>query len=868
LVDMKRFLTIHALMFATVALFAQGTIKVEAPNLVASDEQFNVSFVVEGEETPSDFQWEPGENFQLVWGPQRGTSTSISIINGKRTKSAQSSYTYVLMPRKTGSFTLPVATASLKGQKLSSRAVTIEVVSNGNASTASSGAQSGSQSSRAASGEVSTQDIFMRLNLSKSRVVVGEAINVSLKLYQRVNIAGFEDAKFPTFNGFWSQEVQAPSNIEFHRETVGDMIYNAAVLRSYVIIPQQSGDLSIDPAELVCLVNVRNPSASTGSIFDSFFQDDYKTIRKRVSTSPVTIKVTALPAGAPASFGGGVGQFDIKAALSRDTLQAHDAASLKITVSGKGNVSLLEAPKINFPPDFEVYDVKITENTDKSSGRTSGSKTFEYPFIPRSHGDFTLGPVQYSYYDVSAHKYVTVSSSDLKISVSRGADTGSVAGDGQLVQGINRKDVKNLGSDVRYIRSAEPSLAKKGSFFVFSTLFWILLALLLAAGAAAWLIIRKTVKTRADVSLSRKKGASKVARKRLASAGEFLQKDLYTAFYEELHKALLGYVGDKLSMDIADMSKENIASRLSSASVSAQDTQDLCSLLDSCEQARYSPNADHGSMKENYEKAMEVISSIDSSVKGSHTAGASKLLALIVFLLPMTMNAASWQAGVDAYVNEDYQTAVNEWSAFEQEGLEGVDLYYNLGNAYFKLGDYAHAILYYERAQKLDPSDKDVANNLALANEYAQDRIEEIPEIVIEQIGKKIRNVFSSNTWTVLFFVFLALTIVCVLVFRLGATKKNRKIGFYLGIVALVVTLLSIDFAQWQKAEYFGLKNAIVMTPVNSVKSSPSQTSAKDLFVLHEGTKVKVIDTVGEWYNIELSDGRQGWLPVSALEII
>ena len=347
---------IAALLAGTIAAIAQDEIKVNVQNLVAVDEQFNVTFVIEGEGKPSSFSWEPGSDFQLVWGPQKGTSSSISIINGKKTQSSQTTYTYVLMPRSAGTFQLPAATASIKGKEITSRSVTVQVVTNGARQGQQSqqgqqgGNQGGSQQAQgsAQTGSIPSDDIFLRLSVSKTKAVVGETLSATLKLYHRVNIGGFEDAKFPSFNGFWSQEVQAPSNIEFHRESIGDRIYDAAVLRSWTLIPQQAGEITIDPAELVCLVNVRTQRGSSGSIFDSFFQDDYRTIRKRVTTPAIKIHVSKVPAGAPASFGGGVGTFRMSAALTRDSLQTHDAAALKVTITGKGNISLLEAPKVPF----------------------------------------------------------------------------------------------------------------------------------------------------------------------------------------------------------------------------------------------------------------------------------------------------------------------------------------------------------------------------------------------------------------------------------------------------------------------------------------------------------------------------------------
>lgn len=880
---MKRLPLIFALLAVVTAASAQNSIRVQVPNVVAVDEQFNISFVIEGENSPSDFSWSQGDDFQLVWGPQKGTSTSISIVNGKRTRSSQHTYTYILIPRKAGTFTIPTATAVVKGERIESSRTTIEVVSGGSSSSSSGGGSSsgsasqGGTSSRSSSGsgEIAREDLFLRLSLSRSNVVVGEPVTATLKLYQRVNIAGFEDAKFPTFNGFWSQEVLTPTNIEFKRESYNDMIYNTAVLRSWVLIPQQAGDISIDPAELVCLVNVRAPSSSSNSIFDSFFQDDYRTIRKRVTSEAHKVHVSRLPAGAPASFGGGVGSFTIKTSLSKDSLRTHDAGSLLVTISGKGNVSLLEAPKIDFPPDFEVYDVKVTDNTDKSSGRTTGSKTFEYPFIPRSHGTFSLDPVEYSYYDIDAQRYVTLHGDPVTLRVARGNDADAPQGGGQMVQGTVRRDVKSLGSDIRFISTKEPSLSKQGSFFVFSGAFWGLLAGLLAAAAAAYALLRRRAARRSDVVGARGRAATKMAQKRLAVAKGYLSNNLYTAFYEELHRALLGFVSDKLNIDSADMTKENIAASLSEGGVPDALVSEFTGLLDACEYARYAPDAGHDAMNAHYETAVNVISMIDSSMKKKNTsARSSAVTALLLMLLPVwALDAQApadslWDAGAAAYTDGDWMGAAQAWSAIEAEGLESPELYYNIGNAYFKASDYAHAILYYERALKLDPSYSDARFNLEFARESVQDRIETVPEFFLKTWVRRMGYWFSSNTWTALFFVLLALALAGGLLFLLGSGAAMRRTGFFAGIAALLLSFCCLGFAASQKAAYARADSAVITVPVSSVKSSPGAGSGTDLFVLHEGTKVRILDQVGDWLNIELSDGRQGWLPASSLELI
>lgn len=875
----KLFCIVAFLLTAIFQMSAQNVIRVEAPDVVAVNEQFNVTFIIEGEKSPSDFQWSSGDDFQLVWGPQKGSSSSIQIINGKRSSSHQTTFTYILIPKATGTFQLPAATALLSGDRISSTQASIQVVSDGASSSQSSGqnggkSSGGGQTSSTGSGEISSNDLFMRLSLSRTEVVIGEPITATLKIYQRANVVGFENAKFPTFNGFWSQETYVPNNIEFKRESLDDKIYNTAVLRTYVLIPQQSGTITIDPAELVCLVNIRTAPSTSNSLFDSFFQDEYRTIRKRVTTPAVKVKVNPLPAGQPASFGGGVGNFGISARLTTDNLKTHDAASLIITVSGRGNVALLEEPKVNFPPDFEVYDTKTTENTDKSNGGTSGSKSFEYPFIPRSHGDFTIDSVEYSYYDVNAGKYVTLRTEPLHVKVAKGK-----GGDSTPVttvnSGVERKDVKSLADDIRFIFTGKPGLSGSGSFFVGSVFFWILLALMILGATSVYLAFRKVAAMRADVAGTKNRRATKMAQKRLKLAGEYLDKNLYTAFYEELHKALIGFVSDKLNMDMSEISKDNIASALTEGGVSEEQTKAFTDLLDACEFARYSPDGGNEAMRSHYDTALKVISSIDSGLK---TGGKSlrKVVTVVTLLLSLgaSMNIQAkdldslWTAGVQAYTDGKFSDASAAWTSIEESGQKSAKLYYNLGNAWFKQGNYPKAILNYERALRLDPSYSDARYNLEFTSNFVQDKIEPVPEFILKSVARKVCYVMGSNAWAVIFLVLLAAALVMGLLFLLGSSVGKRRAGFYCGIVLLLLSAGALSFSIWQKSDSVKTDTAIVMSPVSSVKSSPSSGSSKDLFVIHEGTKVTILDEVGTWRNISLADGRQGWIPASDIEII
>ena len=867
---MRRLSAILWALTLSAALFAGTDIKVQAPNLVALDEQFNVTFIISGEGSPSSFQWDQGSDFKLVWGPQKGHSSSISIVNGKKTSSSQTTYTYVLMPKQKGTFTIPAATAVVDGQTASSQPVRIEVKS-GSSSSASAAPSSGDGSDAPqarTSDQIGDDDIFLRLTFSKSDVVVGETLTATLKLYQRVNVAGFEDVKFPTFNGFWSEETFSPQNIEFKRESVGDVIYNAAVLRSWTLIPQQAGSIRIEPAELVCLVNVLSPRTSRGSIFDSFFQDDYRTVRRRLATSGATIRVRNVPSGAPASFGGGVGSFTLDGSLSRDSLGTHEAASLKLVVRGKGNLNLLEAPSIQFPPDFEVYDTKVTDE--------KGARVFEYPFIPRAYGDFVVGPVEYSYYDVSKGLYVTLSVPPMKVKVSRSGSDAAVPAPSAPAVTDNRREVKDYGADIRFIDDTrDRKFSLRGQLFAGSPLFWSLAAVLIFLTAVAYVAVRTVRSRRSDVVAERGRGAVKMARSRLSKARSFMQRGLGSAFYEELHRALLGYIADKFNMNSSDMSRENIALTLQEAGVPAGSSERLLSLLQSCEFARYAPDSAEGAMQSDYEGAVEAIAAVDGAAarKRPPVSGAAVIAALLL-AAPVQLHAEDatylWNAGINAYTaaEPDYQDALDCWTAMVEAGCESPVLYYNIGNAWFRTGAPGKAILYYEKALKLDPGFEDARANLAFVNAGIRDKVDEKTEFFLAQWVDGVRGILSADTWAVCALALLALGCACALLFLLSRAARRRKTGFWLGLVCLLLAGVCLSNALARKAAMLSDSEAVVVAAVSTVRSSPSGSGSIDLFVLHEGTKVTVRGESGDCANIVLSDGRQGWIRLSDMERI
>ena len=593
------------------AVFAQNTFVVDAPRVVGQDEAFRVVFTADGE--IEDFQTPQFSGLEVLAGPSQSKMMSSQYINGKSSKKVEISYTYIVKPVAEGMAKISAASATIGGKVYTTKEMQVEVVK-GAASNGGSQQQQGqvtgnAQQPKQSSSEVSAKDVFLQLSFSKTKVVKGEPIIATLKLYTRVGIAGFEDIKFPVFDGFWSQEIETPQNINFVRENVDNQIYNAAVLRKYVLLPQQTGDLAIKPAEMICQVQVMT-SPRGRSIFDDFFDQGYQIVKKRVNSGDAKIKVSPLPAGAPATFGQGVGNFSLKVELSRDSVKAHEAGSVIVTVQGTGNLNLIEAPKVQLPADFELYDVKTSNSYSYGANGISGSKSFEYPFIPRSEGLFEIPPVEYSYYDIKQGRYVTLKSEPVEIKVAKGDGVAA----GTLVQGISKQSVASLGEDIRYILQGAAGLGRKGHFFVGSWLFFVLLALLIAVYAVLYWALKKRAKLKGDVVRTRNKKANKVARTRLKLAKSYMEQNLRSPFYEEVHKALLGYISDKLAIQFADMQRDTIKETMEAKKVSEANIAAFLQVLEDCEMARYSFGGDQGEISQVYGKAMEIISALEDEL--------------------------------------------------------------------------------------------------------------------------------------------------------------------------------------------------------------------------------------------------------------
>jgi len=603
-ITLKTTLTLLLVAVCAIGAYADDLrLDVQAPRVVNTGEIFRLTFVTNSKVdnfTPPNI-----EGFTITAGPAQSTNSSVSIVNGKVTQSTSVSFTYTLYAEKEGKFTIGAAKVKSGSNEAQTQPITIECVK-GASSQASS--QQGSSSNTAANvGDESA--LFVAITPSKTSVYRGEHLALSMKLYARgTAIAGLENMKKPTFDGFWSQEVDVPTRINFQRENLNGVVYEAGLLSKQLLFPQQTGELTIGSSEVDVVVQVRTRSRD---IFDDFFGGGYQNIRKNLQSKPVKIKVKDLPTGAPASFSGAVGSFKMEASLTKKQLTANDATTLTIRISGNGNLKLINAPKVELPVDFELYDTKTTESIKNSDAGASGYRQFEIPLIPRSAGEFTIPPIEFSYFNPSTEKYVTLRSPEQAISVEKD----SRAAQSYVSSEQRREGIKFLGKDIRFIKTAAADMPKEKVFFFGSTLYYVCYLALVALFVALYLLLKKRIKESSNLVLVKNKKANKVARKRLNASALLLKMDNAQGFYDELLRAMWGYLSDKLSIPVAELSRENAKQAFAERSIEEPYIATFLSVIDECEFARYAPSSGSKEMKQVYTDAVDVISKLEQRIK-------------------------------------------------------------------------------------------------------------------------------------------------------------------------------------------------------------------------------------------------------------
>ena len=611
---MKKILSILFICNMALTALAQDVeFKASAPAQVIVGKPFQLTYSVN--QRAKDLRAPEFTDFDYIAGPYTSQSSSTSFVNGKRTSSFTLTYTYTLMANKEGTFTIPPATIKVDGKQYTSNGVRISVLPPDQPSNASAASQPRNNNTNATSqprenSNVTEGNIFMRTLVSKTKVHEQEAILLSYKLYfAGVDVAQLtNNTRLPEFKGFLKQELEM-GEIQTELEHYNGRNYQTAVLYRTLLFPQRSGDITIDPAQFEALLRVQN-RAQVRSIFDDFF-NSYTTATKALTSPGVTIHVSALPAGKPRGFSGGVGQFNISSAISSTDLQANEAVTLTLTIQGAGNMKLLKTPAVDWPEGFEVYDPKVTNNFRNSTSGVSGTKTIEYLAIPRAGGTYTIPPIPFSYYDTQADDYKTLTTPEYTLHIARPADEETKAA--VVNNFVQKEDIQQLGSDIRYIYANElPEFKIRKSTVTFGTLaFWLCYLIPALLSALLFIIFRKKIKENADITRVRYKKANKVAQRRLKTAEQLLKVDNKTAFFEEIERAAWTYLSDRLSIPTAQLNKENIAQILAAKGVSEALIKDVLHVLSTAEFARYAPTSDHA-MQDIYNDTTKIINQLEN----------------------------------------------------------------------------------------------------------------------------------------------------------------------------------------------------------------------------------------------------------------
>lgn len=581
----------------------------EAADVVVSGDQVRLVFTVNSQDI-KDFRAPSIKGFDVLMGPSRSQQSSIQIINGKRTSNSSTAFTYILLAGSPGTYTIPAASVEVNGEKVFSNAISIKVLpqdqNSGNSGNNGGGSASSSRS-QAAGSRISANDLFITATASKTTVHEQEAILLTYKVYTVVNLRQLY-GKMPDLKGFHTQEVELPQQKTFTLEHYKGRNYNTTVWSQYVLFPQQTGKLEIPSITFDGVVAQQTVSDDP---FDAFFNGGgYVEVKKKITTPKVVINVQPLPAK-PAGFSGAVGEFKLASSINATDVKTNDAVTIKLTLSGTGNMKLIGTPEVKFPQDFEIYDPKVTDDYKLTNSGLTGTKTFEYLAIPRHAGNFSIPAVEFTYFDLKSNSYKTLKTEAYNLKVAKGQGNA----DQVISDFTNKESVKMLSKDIRFIKLGDSSLRPKGDFFFGTVGYYLCYLIPLLLFVVFAVIYRQKALENANVAKVKTKKANKVATRRMKLAGKLLAENKKNEFYDEVLKALWGYISDKLSIPVSQLSKDNIEAELTNYGVQEALIAEFIGVLNECEYARYAPGNENEAMDKVYSASVEVISKMENSIK-------------------------------------------------------------------------------------------------------------------------------------------------------------------------------------------------------------------------------------------------------------
>jgi len=579
-----------------------------APKVVELGEYFRLSYAVNAK--ASNFTGPKLTDF-IFSGPMLSTNMSTQIINGKVSQTSSYTYNYTVQAKKVGTFTIPVASALVDGKKYNSNRVKIQVVK-GAVKNQQAGQQrrTTSQQPTNQGTTIGSKDLYVRIIVDRRNIYKGEQILATIKVYTRVNLARFGDIKIPSYSGFWSQEIKVPEQISLVRENVNGVIYNVGTIKKSILVPQQTGEITIEPFELECYVSQRSQNRS---VFDDFF-GSAQTVKKRLYSPEVKIQVKPLPNNAPEGFTGAVGSYTLSARLDKDNVKTNEAVNITVRITGKGNFKLIDPVEVDYPVDFEAYDPKVSDNINVNDNGITGSRTIEYLAIPRFAGDFKIPPINFAFFDPASGTYKSLSSNPFTIHVEKGDEDAG----GTVISGPSREDVRYLGADIRFINTGNTKLNPAGESWLSTAGFYLTYLLIFILVAVIFFFLQQWNKTRSDTAGMRIRKAGRQSQLRLRQAKKCLKENNKELFLNEILKATWGYIGDKLNLDQSQLNREFIEMFLASRNVESAVVESLIKLLDQCEYIRYAPGEDSSELDTVYKDAESVINQLEQALRKSN----------------------------------------------------------------------------------------------------------------------------------------------------------------------------------------------------------------------------------------------------------
>ena len=846
-------------------------IVVSAPSHVAAGENFRVAYTINTRDVEEFRMGGVPDALEVIAGPYTSSQSSYQMINGHTSSSSSVTITYTLYAAKNGSFTIGASHALVNGKKLVSRPVKIMVsghARNTNGAPAmhnnNGGGYDDEPRMRQAGSAISGSDLFIKVSANKKTVHEQEPILLTYKVYTQVELTQLE-GKMPDLKGFHTQEVSLPQQKTFHTENVNGRPYKCVTWSQYVMYPQMTGKLDIPSITFKGIVVQQNRNVDP---MEAFFNggSGYVEVKKDIQAPGISINVLPLP-NRPANFSGGVGKFNISATLDKHEVKAGDPINIRVVVGGIGNLKLLKQPVINFPKDFDKYDAKLTDKTRLTSNGVEGNMIYDFLAVPRNQGEYTIPAVEFTYYDTNTNQYKTIKTQPFSLKVEKGDGSSNT-----------ETDYSAQNKDIHALKLGKSKLCDLDDMFYGSFGYWTSLMVPLMAFIILLVVFRKRALENADLVKKRSNKANKIATKRLKKAHKLMLMGKQGEFYDEVLRALWGYVSYKLNIPVEKLSRENIQDNLGNHSVDAATVDKFTQALDECEFERYAPGDAAGNMNKTFDSAMNGIMEIENAINAARKAHKSRaktdkasysfVWILTVMLLTSLSASAITKQNADAeYQKGNYQQAIKDYEDLLSNGVSA-EIYYNLGNAYYRTDNITKAVLAYERAHLLSPGDEDINFNLQFARSKTIDKITPVSEMFFFTWYKSLVNFTSVDCWAKSAIISIILALVLVLVYLFGPHIILRKIGFFGGIALFVVFLLCNLFAYQQKEELVNRKGAIVIAPAVNVKKTPSKTSS-DEFVIHEGTRVDITDkTMSGWRGIHLADGRDGWIETKQLEEI